>query len=146
MLALHLIPPLYWTGFPFGGIPIFENVFGISFSLNLVFNTGAAWGLFQGHPGLLFLLRLFIIGGFGTYFYLRQKIVFQTIAFGLIAVGAIGNSVDYLLHGCVVDFFHFVFWGHSFPIFNIADSCITLGTIGFILQGNGRVTRLNSSK
>jgi signal peptidase II len=40
--------------------------------------------------------------------------------------------LDYLLYGHVIDFFHFVFWGYSFPIFNCADSYITLGVLGLI--------------
>jgi signal peptidase II len=39
-----------------------------------------------------------------------------------------------LLYGHVVDFLHFTFWGYSFPIFNLADTYITLGVIGLLLM------------
>ncbi len=135
MLALHSIPPLHWGGYPFGGVPLFENFLGVSFSLNLVMNTGAAWGFFQGHPGLLFLLRFGLILGCGLYFFFVRRQFFKTVSFILIGAGAIGNAIDYLAYGHVVDFFHFVLWGYSFPIFNVADACITLGAMGLILQG-----------
>jgi signal peptidase II len=135
MFALDSISPLRWGGYPFGGTPLFENFLGVSFSLNLVVNTGAAWGFFQGYPGVLFLFRIAIIAGCGVYFFFFRKEFLKTFPFILIGAGALGNSVDYLTYGHVVDFFHFVLWGYSFPIFNIADACITLGATGLILQG-----------
>lgn len=130
--ALHWIPPLSWGDYPFGGIPLF-NLFGISFSLNTVFNTGAAWGLFPGNPGLLFAFRMTILIALGLYLYFFQRPITQKTALWLVATGAVGNAIDYLLYGHVVDFLHFTFWGHSFPIFNFADSYITLGVIGLLL-------------
>ena len=55
------------------------------------------------------------------------------MALWLIAVGAIGNALDYCLYGHVIDFIHFTFWGRTFPIFNLADTYITLGAIWLIL-------------
>jgi signal peptidase II len=46
--------------------------------------------------------------------------------------GAIGNGIDYLAYGHVIDFFHFCFWGYSFAIFNLADSYITLGVFALL--------------
>ncbi len=131
--ALHFIPPLSWGEYPFGGIPIF-HFFGISFSLNLIFNTGAAWGLFSGNPGLLFAFRLVILSILGIYLYFYQRPFLKNGAIWLVATGALGNALDYLLYGRVVDFLHFTFWGHSFPIFNLADSYITLGVIALLLM------------
>ena len=113
--ALQYVPFMqsYDRIYPFGGIPLFANFFGISGSLNLTYNTGAAWGFFPGSAGLLFLLRIGVITGLAT--------------------GAVGNALDYLFYGHVIDFFHFVLWGYSFPIFNWADSMITLGVFGLLL-------------
>lgn len=141
--ALRFIPHLQWGSYPFGGIPIFSDFFGISFSLNTIFNTGAAWGVFNGYPGLLFFLRVAIIAGFGVYLYLYQRPSTKKISLWLIGAGAVGNAVDYLLYGHVVDFLHFVFWGYSFPIFNLADSYITLGAIG-ILFGHKKTQTLKT--
>ncbi len=48
--------------------------------------------------------------------------------------GAIGNLYDRLVHGYVVDYLSFHWGGYYFPAFNLADSAITLGAIGLILQ------------
>lgn len=120
--------------YPFGGIPIF-SVFGISFSLNYIVNTGAAWGLFSGQAGLLFGLRTAIILGFSIYLLFSQREGrLAKFPAWLILTGAIGNAIDYLLYGYVIDFFHFTFWGKSFPVFNLADSYITLGVIALIFS------------
>lgn len=134
IVALHWIPPLQWGDFPFGGIPLFSSFFGISFSLNTIVNTGAAWGLFAGNPGLLFGLRVVIIFALGSYLYFFHRPVTKMVSVWFVATGAIGNAIDYLLYGYVIDFFHFVFWGYSFPIFNLADSYITLGVIALIFM------------
>jgi len=137
MVAIHFIPSMgiLDRSYPFGGIPIFADFLGISFSLNFVVNTGAAWGLFAGHPALLFGLRIFIILGLVLYllFFQEKEDRFPAFPAWLVITGAIGNAIDYLLYGHVIDFFHFSFWGNSFPVFNLADSYITLGVIGLIL-------------
>jgi signal peptidase II len=124
-LALAWIPPLVYGSYPYGGIPIFEWG-GISFSLNFVVNTGAAWGLFAGHAGLLFAIRLAIIVGVIGW-------VKKSWPIWLILAGALGNGLDYCQYGHVIDFFHFNFWGYSFPIFNVADACISIGALSLFL-------------
>lgn len=142
ILALHWVAPLQWGSYPFGGVPLFSHFFGISFSLNTIVNTGAAWGLFSGYPGLLFGLRIVLVFGVGMYLYAFHRPMIKTASLWLVAVGAVGNAVDYLLYGHVIDFFHFVFWGYSFPIFNMADSYITLGVIGmlFAARKKGKIS------
>ncbi len=125
LIALHFIPPLSYAPYPFGGIPVF-SFGGITFSLNYIVNTGAAWGVFAGFSGWLFILRTSII--LFLLFFVPKK--FPT---WLVVTGALGNVIDYCLYGHVIDFFHFTFWGYSFPIFNLADSCITLGVLTLLL-------------
>jgi len=125
-----MLPKIF--GYPFGGVAIFE-VFGISFSLNTVVNSGAAWGFFQGYSGLLFLIRALIIGGLIVHLIFFNKGKTPAFPLWLIVTGAIGNGIDYLVYGHVIDFFHFCFWGHSFAIFNLADCYISLGVIGTLL-------------
>ncbi len=127
------VPPLHWGGYPFGGIAVFENILGISFSLNYVVNTGAAWGLFAGHAFLLFIVRFLIIVALSCYVFFFSKLKIQKFSFLLVLTGAIANVLDYLLYGHVIDFFHFVLWGYSFPVFNLADSYITLGVFSLIV-------------
>ena len=62
-------------------------------------------------------------------------------ALTLILGGAIGNAVDRLIHGYVVDFLQFHWGGWAFPSFNVADSAITLGAILLIVDEIRRVTR-----
>lgn len=131
------IPPLSHSirAYPFGGIGIFD-VSGITFSLNRIGNTGAACGLFPGHPAALFWLRLAIIAGLIMYLIFLNRQSKGAWPLWIVITGAIGNAIDYGLYGYVIDFFHFTFWGRSFPIFNVADSCITLGVFFLIFCGS----------
>lgn len=124
MWAIHFIPPYHFGAYPFGGMPIL-SLGGITFSLNYIINTGTAWGLFASHSELLFVLRSLII--LGLLFFIPKR-----FPVWLILTGAIGNVIDYCLYGHVIDFLHFTFWGYSFPIFNIADSCITIGVVSLL--------------
>ena len=133
ILAIRFIPAIEKGGFPFGGIPIFSG--DITFSLNYIVNTGAAWGSFSGYPGVLFFLRLCIIAGLLVHLFRSEK---PSFSLSLIVTGAVGNAIDYYLYGHVIDFFHFTFWGYSFPIFNVADSCITLGVMSLLLFSKSR--------
>lgn len=124
VIAMNEIPYLSYGPYPFGGIGVF-SFGGVTFSLNYIVNTGAAWGMFAGYPGLLFALRVALI--LAMVFFIPKQ-----IPIWLVLTGAIGNAIDYCLYGHVIDFFHFTFWGSSFPIFNIADSCITIGILALL--------------
>lgn len=95
-------------------------------------NAYGAFGLFGSSPALLIVLALIVLGVFGYAF--RDAVKHSTvvrIAFGMIVGGAIGNIVDRLQHRWVVDFidFHNI-WPN---IFNVADSCITVGVVLLVL-------------
>jgi len=134
ILAKDFIPPILPKifGYPYGGIAIFDWL-GVSFSLNKIVNTGAAWGLLQGHSSFLFGLRTLIIVCLVIYLLFYNKKKTPSFPLWLIVTGAIGNGIDYLAYGHVIDFFHFCFWGYSFAIFNLADSYITLGVLGLLI-------------
>lgn len=132
-----MLPKLF--GYPYGGIAVFDFA-GVSFSLNTVYNTGAAWGIFQGYSGVLFILRAAIITGLLVYLLSlhrgeanKARFSLNTLPLWLVAIGAVGNCLDYLAYGQVVDFLHFSFWGHSFPVFNFADCYISLGVLSLLL-------------
>ncbi|MEN9936657.1 MAG: hypothetical protein RLZZ387_3236 [Chloroflexota bacterium] len=95
-------------------------------SLTLVKNTGVAFGLFQGIPHFFTVTSILISLG-AIYFYrfhLPRSQPWVQFSLGLIVGGAIGNIIDRIRQGFVVDFVH-VSW---FPgIFNIADAAITVG-------------------
>lgn len=139
--ALRGIPALQGVEYPFGGIKVFDFS-GLSFSLNTVVNTGIACGLFPQFPTLLLVLRLCIIAG--LFFYLILRPVRFSLPLWLIAAGALGNVVDMISYGYVVDFLHFRFWGWSFPIFNLADSLITIGAALLFLWPKSRAACLGT--
>ena len=101
------------------------------FSIIHIHNTGAAFGLFTN---LTFLLTLIAIVGLIVilffYRYLSPYSILGTVALGLVFGGALGNLVDRISLGYVTDFIRFRFWDDVYwPVFNIADSAITIGII-----------------
>jgi signal peptidase II len=123
----------YW--YPYGGIGVFKNFAGIEFSINHMTNTGAAWGVLGNYQLLLIILRIGLIVGLLIYlFYFNQYSSWQ-LPLILIIAGALGNVIDFFVYGHVVDMFHFVLWGYDFPVFNLADSAISVGIASlFILS------------
>ena len=93
-------------------------------------NTGAAFGIFQGMNGLFMALAFVIIGLILIYFpSISQSDYFFRLALSLQMAGAMGNLIDRLLRGFVTDF---VSVGR-FPVFNVADSCITMGVVVLLI-------------
>ncbi len=135
-LVLRWIPFLHGSIYPFGGIGIIKNFFGISFSLNTVFNTGAAWGVFPGHFWILLMLRLCVVAALLIYLLFMRPSQRPHWPLWLITTGAMGNIIDMFYYGHVIDFLHVRFFGWSFPIFNLADSCITIGVVLLLLWPN----------
>jgi signal peptidase II len=110
----------------------------------LVYNTGAAWGMFDGaRIPFLIIATLAVVAMVLYLIFARKNAALTLLGLGLIAGGAIGNAIDRALSGKVVDFIHPLFI--EFPLFNIADSAITIGTILFIviLLFGGRDTPRN---
>jgi signal peptidase II len=115
------------------------------FNLVRVHNTGAAFSFLAGASGWQ---RWFFVG-LGTVasafiVWMLKKHPDQKLfcfAVTMIMGGAIGNVVDRLLHGYVVDFIQVHYGGWYFPSFNLADSAITLGAICLILDEILRVRR-----
>lgn len=120
--------------YPFGGIPVFANWHGIDFSIVHVVNKGAAWGVFSSFQHYLLYVRVLIIGALLSYLFFVKATTFRKFSFLLILTGACGNVLDYFIYGHVVDMFYFIFWGYSYPVFNIADSAIFLGILLLLVQ------------
>lgn len=125
----HYLPvidsSLYW--YPYGGIGVFQNFAGIEFSINHMTNTGAAWGILGNYQLSLIILRIGLILGICVYlFYFNRHSSWQ-LPLVLIIAGALGNVLDFFIYGHVVDMLHFVLWGYDFPIFNLADTAISIG-------------------
>ena len=140
------IPKMSWLYpiYPYGGIGVFKHIFGVNFSINYVQNKGAAWGSFSEYSAYLFFFRVLIIIGLICYLIFSNVQFKKAVGFCLIITGAIGNIVDYIFYGYVVDMFYFTFGSYAFPVFNIADSLITIGIIwvlfySFFSKTNSRV-------
>ena len=122
------------TIFPYGGISIFQNFFGIDFCLNHVANRGAAWGMFSKMQELLLILRIVVIGGLVVYMARSPKAAVYHFPLTLIVAGAVSNVLDYFVYGHVIDMFHFIFWGYSYPVFNVADISIFCGISWIVMH------------
>lgn len=103
----------------------------------LTFNTGAAWSLFAGSAVPLAVARLLVGAGLLAYVVVRPQSRFLTVVLSVIAAGAIGNAIDGLRSGRVTDMLHApplsavtrALNAGDFPIFNIADTSVVLGTL-----------------
>ena len=105
------------------------------FSLNSYRNRGAAWGMLEGKFGFFFFVTIIVVIGLIYFLYkegTKNKVFAWSIA--LLLSGAIGNFIDRMARGEVVDFFHFFPFGYNFPIFNVADVCLTFGVIMMLIS------------
>ncbi|MGM0445705.1 MAG: signal peptidase II [Bacillota bacterium] len=102
--------------------PIIENFLHITY----VKNTGIAFGLFKNN-NLFMISIIIIIIVIVIYFYKREKNkdFLLSIATTVMLSGAIGNLIDRIFYGYIIDYIDFQFW----PAFNLADSLIVIGSI-----------------
>lgn len=103
-------------------IALIQNIFHFT----LVLNKAAAFGLF-GHNRIIFAaVAIVAIAAIVIYIFKRKGAnSILASALGLILGGAAGNLFDRIRFGCVIDFIDLRVW----PVFNIADSCITIGAL-----------------
>ncbi|MFC1646310.1 signal peptidase II [Candidatus Omnitrophota bacterium] len=112
-------------------IPVIENIF----HLTLIHNTGIAFGALRGNSKTILIVTLI---GLGLIVYSLRKdllnlkyslspntLFIRKLAIGFIIGGAIGNMIDRIRLGYVIDFLDFRIW----PVFNLADSFITIGAV-----------------
>ena len=111
----------------------------VSSFLDLVItcNRGVSFGMFNstGLNGLFFALAAALVIVILLVWLARIRATFLAIAIGLIIGGAIGNVVDRLRFGAVVDFLYFHLGSWYWPAFNLADSAICLGVVAMLLDG-----------
>lgn len=108
--------------------PVIENFFGIQLQITHAINSGAAWGVLDGFPGVLVLVRLLLISALIIYLVGVNHRPHWNAPLTCIIAGAIGNVIDYFHYGYVIDMIQFRFWGYDYPIFNLADSAIFIGS------------------
>lgn len=105
---------------------IIDNFLNITY----VRNTGAAWSILDNNTWIVTVISLLIIIGIICYVYrnrVSKKIL--KIGYGLILGGAIGNFIDRVVYGYVIDFIDIDIFGWNYPIFNLADMFIVVGVI-----------------
>lgn len=112
------------------------SVIGNFFIITSHRNRGAAFGILQDQRIFFIIITVVILLGLLWYFYKARKTARASLLIGLTLVfgGAIGNFVDRVRFGEVVDFFKFNFGSYTYPIFNVADSAIVIGVILILLD------------
>lgn len=111
-------------------------------SWQLTFNTGAAWSLLSGSAIPLAIGRLLVGLALLVYVIVRPQDRLTTLLLSLIAAGAIGNTIDGFRFGRVTDMIYSpalsavtrTLRAGEFPIFNIADSCVVVGTLLLLIS------------
>ena len=118
-------------------IPLYDTLIEVGiFSIVHGQNTGSAFGLFAGFTNFLIIASLIGLGLI-LYFFVKQSSanLFVRVSVGLIVGGAVGNLIDRIKDGFVVDFISGGWW----PAFNVADSAISIGMtvmVLFMIFGN----------
>ena len=107
-------------------VPVIPGLFNLAY----VENRGCAWGMFQGQ---VWPLAVFAVVALGFLVWKRKSVfgVGKTAAVSecLLYAGIVGNLIDRLFRGCVIDFLDFHWYAHHFPCFNLADTfiCVAAG-------------------
>lgn len=115
------------------------------FNLVMVYNKGAAFSVLSDQPGWqrYFFTAVSVIASLFILWMLKRHPTQRLFcwALALILGGAVGNLIDRIAYGHVIDFLDFHVSGWHWPAFNVADSAITVGAILFVLDEFRRVNR-----
>ena len=96
-------------------------------------NTGAAWGILAGQMWFFYIVTIVVVIALVYYMQKMAKThVLLGISLALMLGGAIGNFIDRVMRQEVVDFVDTIIFGYDFPIFNVADSALTVG-VGLLI-------------
>ncbi|MBR9691920.1 signal peptidase II [Candidatus Woesearchaeota archaeon] len=105
--------------------PLLQNIFHLTY----IQNTGAGFGFFQNSTSLLIWFSIIVIGLILYFYEAIPENRYVQFAVALILGGTLGNLIDRIRLGYVIDFIDFRIW----PAFNIADAAITIGVIGLVI-------------
>ena len=107
-------------------LPLIKNIFHLTY----IHNFGAGFGILKNQTLILILISIIVIGVIFYYINkIQEKQVYLQVLIGLVLGGTWGNLIDRIAYGFVIDFIDFRIW----PVFNFADSFITIGVIGLII-------------
>lgn len=121
-----------WTT---SSLQLHESRSGIDglFDFYYIRNEGAGWGILQGRMWFFYVVTFVIIVYLIYLIYKhRQGSLFLKCTYGLLLGGAIGNLIDRIINGFVIDMFRLTFM--NFPIFNVADMALSIGVVLLIIQ------------
>lgn len=105
------------------------------FNITYVRNYGAGFSILQNARVFLSLISLIAIVVLSYYLYKTKKNqLYDIISYLFIISGALGNLIDRLRLSYVVDFLDFYIFGYDYPVFNVADSFITVGCVMIIIK------------
>lgn len=128
---------------PGENIEIIKNIFSIIYTNN----TGAAFSILLGKRIFLIVVAVLIIGVL-LYYIKRNKIEkkIDIIALSFVIGGSIGNLIDRIVRGYVIDFISIKLGNYNFPIFNVADILIVIGVFLLLLSSRRRQSDDNKWK
>src|SRR5574344_1189428 len=110
-------------------ITIIPNFLNITY----VINSGAAWSILNNHLFIIIMISLIALLIFIISMNKFKSNMRNTVAFGLIYGGLIGNLFDRIFHGYVIDYLDFKILNYNYPIFNIADIALVCGILLLII-------------
>ena len=114
-----------------------DNVIVIKdfFKISYTHNYGAAWSMLSGYRFFLILISIVILLIIYMMFIKNRKLSnFDNITYGMLIGGIIGNLIDRIIYGYVIDFLDFNIFGYDYPVFNIADSFIVVSIILLVIK------------
>ena len=107
-----------------------NNIITNFFYLTNVHNYGAAWSILSGNRLFLIIISLISLIVIYMMFINKEKLNnFKMLSFGLLIGGIIGNLLDRIFLGYVIDYLGFIIINYRFPIFNLADIAIVISVI-----------------
>ncbi len=114
----------------FDSITVIKNFFNITY----VQNKGAAFSILEGHSWLFIILAIVALNLI-YFFFLKEKELekYEVILYSLLISGILGNLIDRVMFGYVIDFLDFTIFGYDFAIFNLADTFIVISVIIIVI-------------
>jgi signal peptidase II len=107
---------------PYGGeVAVIDHVLGIT----NVHNSGAAFGMAPAFAPIFLGASILVAIGLAVYVFRTPATDFMYALLGLVMGGTVGNGYERLVNGTVIDFINFHFW----PVFNVADSAVSIGVV-----------------
>ena len=103
------------------------------FSLTYVKNTGVAFSMLSGNLTFILMMSVLVVGVLVYFAKNRESGQLENLCYSMILGGALGNFLDRIFYGYVIDFFDFTLFGFKMAIFNVADVEIVCGVFLLIV-------------